>query len=79
MVSAEKFKRRRSIMRKPSFLDIDDDKDTDVDDVGMGIRAPVVRRGDAGKRNQAQAVPLISENSFLDLDRESFDTSRSSD
>jgi len=55
--------RRRSIIRKPSFLDIgNDDEETDRDE---------------GPSSSAARKPQPMESSFLDLDRESFDTLRS--
>lgn len=58
-VSVDKVMRRRSIMRKPSFLDIDDERDTDPEEI---------------TETPASGLGRALENSFLDLARESFDT-----
>lgn len=54
---------RKSLLRKPSFLDIDDDDD------GMDCGSSVGR----GISNGASRTPVNSE-SFLEFGRESFDT-----
>ena len=64
---SQKSLNRRSVMKKPSFLDFEDELDHDEDDLTdatMGI----------------QLSPVEMESSFLDLDRgkDSFDTIRSS-
>ncbi|TFK77334.1 hypothetical protein BDN72DRAFT_953784 [Pluteus cervinus] len=62
-VSMEKVILRQSIMKKPSFLDIDDDTDRETD-----VESPTIRR-----------IPAITTSSFLDLARESFDSIRTVD
>ncbi|KAI0830468.1 hypothetical protein BC628DRAFT_1416009 [Trametes gibbosa] len=71
----QKVFKRRSLIRKPSFLDIDDDAGADNDDadddepgsVGVATRPP-------------SPISPSMESSFLDMDRkDSFDTVRSSE
>ncbi|CAA7265943.1 unnamed protein product [Cyclocybe aegerita] len=77
--SVERAMHRRSIMRKPSFLEIEDDSDQeDIEDVVL------VRPGSSGLvGGLVRPPPSVGEEveevsaSFLDLARESFETARS--
>ncbi|OCH86048.1 hypothetical protein OBBRIDRAFT_797560 [Obba rivulosa] len=63
----EQMLKRRSIMKKPSFLDIDDDDDGDT------------AEEDISESEMEPSSPTLMESSFLDLGRGSFDTVRSFD
>ena len=65
--NAQKLSNRRSVMKKPSFLDFEDEIDHDEDDLTDATM-------------EMQSSPTEMESSFLDLDRgkDSFDTIRSS-
>lgn len=69
----QKAMNRRSVMKKPSFLEIDDDEpELDFDDT--------ITLADIGRGRTLVADPMdMEESSFLDLDRGSFDTIRSFD
>ncbi|GJE85850.1 hypothetical protein PsYK624_019290 [Phanerochaete sordida] len=80
----QKALRRRSVMRKPSFLEIDDDgeeDDADLDFAREACGGAAVRAGlaDIDERRTLADEPEEMESSFLDLDRSSFDTVRSYD
>ncbi|KAH8099268.1 hypothetical protein BXZ70DRAFT_1009086 [Cristinia sonorae] len=60
---------RRSIMKKPSFLEIDDDAEHDTDGTEKLVSAS----------SKPLADSAIMESSFLDLERGSFDSFRSED
>ena len=81
-MSFEKVIHRRSLLRKPSFLEIDDDDDDDEDgnlmengrdDVVMLFDEP---KGRERRDTDTTRAPPVSA-SFLDFARESFDTVRS--
>ena len=64
---------RRSVIRKPSFLEIDDDFDAEMD-------PETITLADMRDTRVVVAEPIEMESSFLDLDRgNSFDTIRSFD
>lgn len=65
-VSAEKRMHRQSLLRKPSFLDIDDEGDRDHSPPSVVTR-------------QRPPAMVTRQHSFLDLTRESFDSMRSDD
>ena len=69
---------RRSVLRKPSFLEIDDDDEDYEDD--DGIDPDTITLADMAERRTlvSEPVEMEMESSFLDLDRgNSFDTVRS--
>lgn len=70
-ISMEKVMHRRSITRKPSFLEIDDDTDRDADGD--------IDRVDAIVPQTTTIAPAIQTDSFLDFARESFDSACSPD
>lgn len=68
---------RRSVMKKPSFLEIDDDGEDDAD---LDFARDTITLADIEERRpQLASEPDEMESSFLDLDRGSFDTIRSYD
>ncbi|KAI0082106.1 hypothetical protein K474DRAFT_1671261 [Panus rudis PR-1116 ss-1] len=81
----QKVLQRRSIMKKPSFLEIEDDEEDDVVDDEEEDEDDERQREDEGEsesdseEHQKPPVSPIMESSFLDLDRgkDSFDTIRS--
>jgi hypothetical protein len=77
---------RRSVMKKPSFLEISDDEEEDDDhDAGGedgGLDVDTITLADMGERRTVvtESLDMDMESSFLDLDRgNSFDTVRSFD
>ena len=77
--TVERSMHRRSIMRKPSFLDIDDDDDDEVaeewgDHVNREVRPG--RSGVTADSRIDSGIDIGGGGSFLDLARESFDTMR---
>lgn len=82
-MSFEKAIHRRSLLRKPSFLEIDDDDDEEDANLIENGKDDVIMLFDGPKRTsgQREAVTdnrvLFDSTSFLDLARESFDTVRS--
>ncbi|KAI0652006.1 hypothetical protein C8Q79DRAFT_72030 [Trametes meyenii] len=68
----QKALQRRSLMKKPSFLDIDDELDASAENDGGGAAEDVA--------SPSSPTSPLMESSFLDMDRkDSFDTVRSRD
>ena len=71
----QKILHRRSLMKKPSFLEISDDEDYEEDDGTTTTASMSLTEG-----TRTRTVSPIPESSFLDLDRGgSFESSRSSE
>ncbi|KAI0778339.1 hypothetical protein BD413DRAFT_608962 [Trametes elegans] len=76
----QKILQRRSIMKKPSFLDIDDEADASAESVDVDVDPRAGADASGAPPSTPESFTMEMESSFLDMDRkESFDTVRSTD